>query len=389
MDYQKVALKYKDELLDNVIPFWLAHSRDSKEGGYFSCLDNQGYVYDTDKFTWMQGREIWTFSMLCDRVGMNDEWLDMALHGAKFLQKNGRDAAGNFYFSLNRQGKPLIQPYNIFSDCFASMAFGALHKVHPDPGFAKIAKGTFQNILSRLDNPNGQYNKSYPGTRSLKGFALPMILSNLSIELEHILGAEMVQKLTHDLIHEVMEVFYRKEFGLILENVNSDGTFSDSFDGRLISPGHGIEAMWFMIDLAQRFDDKDLLQKAIKVTLQTLEFAWDEEYGGIYYFMDVKGYPPDKLEWNQKLWWVHCETLVCLAKAIQLTGNPDCKGWFEKVHDYTWSHFKDSEHEEWFGYLQRDGKVLLNLKGGKWKGCFHVPRALYQVWGTLDKIERI
>jgi len=28
----------------------------------------------------------------------------------------------------------------------------------------------------------------------------------------------------------------------------------------------------------------------------------------------------------------------------------------------------------------------LPLKGGKWKGCFHVPRGLYQCWKTLEEI---
>jgi len=49
--------------------------------------------------------------------------------------------------------------------------------------------------------------------------------------------------------------------------------------------------------------------------------------------------------------------------------------------------FKDTKYPEWWGYLNRQGEVLLDLKGGKWKGCFHVPRGLYQVWKTLEKIE--
>lgn len=39
---------------------------------------------------------------------------------------------------------------------------------------------------------------------------------------------------------------------------------------------------------------------------------------------------------------------------------------------------------EWYGYLNRQGEVLLHLKGGKWKGCFHVPRALMEIWKTLE-----
>src|SRR5690606_4330001 len=93
-----------------------------------------------------------------------------------------------------------------------------------------------------------------------------------------------------------------------------------------------------------------------------------------------------QLEWDQKLWWVHVEALVALSKGYQLTGSKACLDWFQKVHDYTWSHFKDQDYPEWFGYLNRRGEVLLPLKGGKWKGCFHVPRALYQCWKTLDTI---
>ncbi|MDD3333186.1 MAG: AGE family epimerase/isomerase, partial [Proteiniphilum sp.] len=70
-----------------------------------------------------------------------------------------------------------------------------------------------------------------------------------------------------------------------------------------------------------------------------------------------------------------------------LTGSMECLTWFDKVHHYTWDHFKDPEHPEWWGYLNRQGEVLLDLKGGKWKGCFHVPRGLYQCWTLLDKID--
>ena len=135
-----------------------------------------------------------------------------------------------------------------------------------------------------------------------------------------------------------------------------------------------------------RLHRPELIEKAKNVTLTMLEYGWDKEFGGIYYFMDRKGYPPQQLEWDQKLWWVHIETLISLLKAYQLTGDKKCLEWFEKVHDYTWNHFKDPEYAEWYGYLNRRGEVLLPLKGGKWKGCFHVPRGLYQCWTVLEEI---
>lgn len=381
---QHFAAQYRDELLNNVIPFWLKYSKDEENGGYFSCLDRDGMVFDTDKFMWLQGRELWCFSMLYDQVEKRPEWLDMALHGADFMQKYGRDAQGNWYFSLTADGRPLMQPYNIFSDCFAMMGFAALDKIKPSEAYREIVQQTFSNILARRDNWKGSYNKAYHGTRPLKNFSLPMILCNLSLEAEHILGSQLVDEFIPGVIQEVMEVFYQPDTGLTLENVQPDGSFSDSFEGRLLNPGHVIEAMWFIMDLGKRLGDQTLIESACDRMLSTLEYGWDHTYGGIFYFLDCKGYPPQQLEWDQKLWWVHVETLVGLAKGYRYTGSEKCKQWFEKVHEYTWQHFKDPEFPEWYGYLNRRGEVLLSLKGGKWKGCFHVPRGLYQVWKVLE-----
>jgi N-acylglucosamine 2-epimerase len=383
----KLSGLYHNELVSNILPFWLTHSKDEQNGGFFTCLDQRGNVFDTDKFMWLQGRGVWCFSYMYNNVEKKQEWLDMALHGANFMEKYGRDKDGNWYFSLTADGKPLVQPYNIFSDCFATMAFAALDKALPNEKYKKIALDTFENIIKRKHNWKGAYNKAYPGTRTLKNFSLPMILCNLSLELEHIIGKERVNSFIPEVINEVMDVFYQPNLGLILENVNEDGSFCDSFEGRVLNPGHAIEAMWFIMDLGKRLNDEALIKKACNIMLHTLEYGWDKEYGGIFYFLDVKGHPPQQLEWDQKLWWVHVEALVALAKGYALTGDERCATWFLKMHDYTWKHFKDAEHGEWFGYLNRRGEVLLPLKGGKWKGCFHIPRALYQVWKTLETIK--
>ncbi|MDD4144511.1 MAG: AGE family epimerase/isomerase [Prolixibacteraceae bacterium] len=385
--FKDLERQYKNELLLNVIPFWQKHSKDSDYGGYFTCLGRYGNVFDTDKFIWLQARQAWMFSTLFNKVEKKDEWLAMAMHGAKFLKKFGHDGEYNWYFSLTREGRPLVQPYNIFSDCFAAMAFGSLFTATGEAEYSKIARVTFENILRRSDNPKGKYNKAVPGTRTLKGFSLPMIICNLSLEIEHLLSTDLVEKTIWEALNEVMEVFYQPDSGLILENVTPEGKFSDSFEGRLLNPGHAIEAMWFIMDLSVRLNRPELAEKAVKIVLDTLNYGWDSQYGGIFYFLDVKGYPPQQLEWDQKLWWVHIETLISLIKGYTLTGNEECLQWFRKVHDYTWSRFPDPGNGEWFGYLNRRGEVLLQLKGGKWKGCFHVPRGLLQVWKTLGTIQ--
>jgi N-acylglucosamine 2-epimerase len=377
-DFKALAELYKTALLNDVIPFWEKYSLDWQQGGYFTCLDREGKVYDTDKFIWLQNRQVWLFSMLYNQLEKREDWLKIAENGANFLAQHGRDTDGNWYFALDRAGNPLVQPYNIFSDCFAAMAFSKYAQASGNEWAKDVALQAYNNVLRRKQNPKGKYNKTYPNTRPMKALAVPMILANLSLEMDWLLPSDKLEQILEATVQEVISDFLDHDQGLIYENVALDGSYIDCFDGRLINPGHGIEAMWFIMDIANRSNNTKMINQAVDVMLNILSFAWDTEYGGLYYFMDAEGHPLQQLEWDQKLWWVHLESLVALAMGYRLTGRESCWEWYQKMHDYAWSHFADPEYGEWFGYLDRHGQVLLNLKGGKWKGCFHVPRALYQ-----------
>ncbi|UCH33322.1 MAG: AGE family epimerase/isomerase, partial [Armatimonadota bacterium] len=384
--FAEYAQLYLTNLLDDVLPFWQKHSLDRECGGYFTCLDRAGDVYDTDKFVWLQAREVWTFSMLYNRFERRDEWLSIARHGAEFLRAHGMDGEGNWYFALDRRGNPLVQPYNIFSDAFAAMAFSQYALATGDEAAKELALTTYHNVWRRKDNPKGKYSKAVPGTRPLRPFAIPMILSNLTLEMEWLLGEEETWGLVDRCVDEVMTLFVDDERGLIFENVLAEGAHCDCFDGRLINPGHGIEGMWFIMDIARRKRDDALIAKCVDLALSILEFGWDKQHGGIFYFLDAEGKPPQQLEWDQKLWWVHLETLVATAMGYLLTGRKECWEWYERVHEYAWERFPDPEYGEWYGYLDRRGEVLLPLKGGKWKGCFHVPRALYECYRLFSEM---
>lgn len=386
MDFKQLAQQYKTELLDKVLPFWLNNSQDHEYGGYFSCLDRDGSVYDTDKFIWLQCREVWMFAKLYNTVEKRAEWLDCAVQGAEFLKKYGHDGQYNWYFAIDREGHPLVEPYNIFSYTFAAIAYGQLSIATGNQEYADIARKTFNIVLSKLDNPKGKWNKAAAGARSLKTFDLPMILCNVSLELEPLIDPDFLQKTIDNCIHEVLDVFYQPQLGLIVEALGKDGELVDCLDGRKMNPGHAIESTWFLMDLGKRLNRPELINKAVEISLAEVEYGWDKEYEGIFYFMDRLGKPRHELEFDQKLWWVHIETLISMLKGYQLTGNKKCLEWFERIHNYTWQHFTDPEYPEWYGYLNRRGEVLLPLKGGKWKGCFHVPRGLMNCWIMLEEL---
>ena len=384
--WQKYETLYRNTLLQDVIPFWEKHSLDRDCGGFFTCLDRSGQVYDEDKFVWLQGRQTWMFAKLYNQLEKNTRWLSVARHGMDFLKRHGRNVEGNWYFAPTRKGEPLTQPYSIFSDCFAAMAFSQYFLATGDPEAGDIARQTYTNIWRRKENPEGPYATAVPEVRPLRAYVLPMILINLALEMEGTVPPDQVDKDLEIVVDEVMSLFLDKQRNLVYEYVAPDGSHPDCIEGRLLNPGHGIEGMWFVMDVARRRGDMELMKRAVDATLSILKVGWDRDYGGIHSFLDALGKPLEKLEWDQKLWWVHLETLVALLMGFASTGRQECWEWFERVHDYSWCHFADPEFGEWFGYLNRKGDVLIPLKGGKWKGCFHVPRALWRCYAELESL---
>ena len=98
--------RFRKELLESCVPFWLTRGTDAEYGGLLNCLDREGKVYSTDKSIWMQGRAAWMFSYLYNNIKKNEEYLKMAKSCLDFLEKYGIDADGRthvFYGDPRRQ----------------------------------------------------------------------------------------------------------------------------------------------------------------------------------------------------------------------------------------------------------------------------------------------
>ena len=78
------ARLYLKELTQEVVPFWEKYSIDRENGGYFTCIDDQHNVFDTDKFVWLQARQQWTFATLYDRLEKNKLGLRLPVLGVIF-----------------------------------------------------------------------------------------------------------------------------------------------------------------------------------------------------------------------------------------------------------------------------------------------------------------
>lgn len=378
--------EFETELFERVIPFWEEHSWDRANGGFWNCLDRTGQVFDTTKYGWLQGRETWLFSKLYRTVEQKPRWLEMARSGAEFLKNKALMNNDRLPFRMTDEGKPVYVQRKIFSECFYVMAMAEYSRASGDESYAREALRMFEKVWEWAFDWSKVGRPSYSGETSLQSLAVPMILMNLIEELTdgraEPFGRELADCQKAFLKH------VKSDEKRVYEFVRPDGSLCLELpEGRQLNPGHAIEAGWFLQHWAERQNNDELSQLAQNVVRWSHAEGWDKERGGLFYFLDARKFSPVQLEWNMKLWWPHCEALYAHLLNFRLTRSAEDWALFETTKNYTFEHFPDRTHGEWYGYLDRDGRVSQSFKGGPYKCAFHVPRALLLCWNTLKALE--
>ena len=381
---EQLMIIHRDGLLDDTVPFWLKHTIDREYGGFLNYMDQDGTILNTDKPVWVLGRLTWLMAFLYNTVEKRPEWLDTSRHGIEFLEKYCFDTDGRMFYEVTRDGRPLRKRRYLFTETFGVIAFSEYSLAAGDEKRLKSARELYSLIIRYYQNPLLLPPKFYPQTRAMKGHAMPMILLATSQTLRRT-GDDLLYENTIDnSLKEIFNHFMHEDVKALLETVGLHGERLDSPEGRCINPGHAIEAGWFIMEEGRHRNDINLINQALKILDWSLEWGWDPEYGGILYFVDIEGKSCDQYEHDMKLWWPHNEALYACLLAYYLTSETKYEEWYERIHQWVYSHFPDGKNGEWFKYLHRDGSVSSTVKGNRWGGPFHLPRMQLNCWKLLE-----
>ncbi|MBN1943284.1 MAG: AGE family epimerase/isomerase [Phycisphaerae bacterium] len=377
---------YRDELLLDTIPFWMNHTIDREYGGFLNYLDRTGDVYCDIKPVWVLGRFTWLLSTLYCEVEKRPEWLQTAKHGIEFIEKYCFDDDGRMYFEVLRDGTPLRKRRYLYSETFASIAFARYAQAAGDEKRLERAKTVFKTLLHYYHNPQLLPPKYEPAFQA-KSHSMAMILIITAQQMRRVWDDPILNETIDHCISEVVNHFMKPEYKALLETVGPNGEFIDTPIGRSVVPGHAIETAWFMLEEARHRGDDSIRDKALDIIDWSLQRGWDEEFGGLLYYVDVLGKPCVQYEHDMKLWWPHNEAIYGTLLAYHMTGKPEYEQWYERLHEYSYSHFPDPEYGDWIKYLHRDGTISVTLKGNSWGGPFHVPRMQLKCWQLLEKMK--
>lgn len=380
------AEKYKEDLTENIMPFWLKNGLDREHGGIYTCLNRDGSLMDTTKSVWFQGRFAFTCSFAYNQVAQNQEWLDAAKSTLDFIEKYCFDENRRMYFEVTADGTPLRLRRYVFSESFAAIAMAEYAAATGDAEYARKALAVFKDMRRFLNTP-GILEPKYLPTVQCQGHSITMIMINVASCIKKVIEDPELDIQIDESVHALRTYFMHPEFKALLETVGPDGEFIDTLSGRTINPGHCIETAWFLFDVAEaRGGDKELTDLALTILDWSWDWGWDEQYGGIINFRDCKNLPSQDYAQDMKFWWPQTEAIIATLYAYKLTGNERYLKMHRMISDWTYAHFPDSEYGEWYGYLHRDGSVAQPAKGNLFKGPFHIPRMMTKAYTLCQEI---
>lgn len=376
---------YREDLVQNIMPFWMKYGLDTENGGVYTCVDRNGELMDTTKSVWFQGRFAYTCCFAYNNIERRQEWLDAAKQTIDFIEVHCFDTDRHMFFEVTADGKPLRKRRYVFSESFAAIAMAEYSKATGDRTYAEKAMQIFREMRKRLTTP-GLLEPKYLPTVEMKGHSITMILINVANVLKQVIDDPELDEQTDQSLESLIKNFAHPEFKALLETVGPNGEFIDSINGRLINPGHCIETSWFLMDVAERRGDKKLLEFALQILDWSWDWGWDDEFGGIINFRDCKGYPQQDYSQDMKFWWPQTETIIANLYAYKLTGDEKYLKRHRQISEWTYAHFPDHEYGEWYGYLHRDGSVAQAAKGNIFKGPFHIPRMMIRSFMLCNEI---
>lgn len=375
--------RYRKDLAEDIMPFWLKNGLDRVNGGVYTCVDRDGTLIDGTKSVWFQGRFAFVCSFAYNTIEKNPEWLAAAKSTIDFIEAHCFDSDGRMYFEVTADGTPLRKRRYVFSETFAAIAFAEYAKASGDNSYAEKALKLFKDVRRFVSEP-GFMPPKYLDTLQAKGHSLVMILINTASRIREVIKDPILDVQIEESVKSLKD-FMKPEFKALLETVGTNGEFIDTCNGRTINPGHCIETAWFLLEEAKhRGWDKALTEQAITILDWSWEWGWDKQYGGIINFRDCRNLPAQDYSQDMKFWWPQTEAIIATLYAYEATGDDKYLIMHKQISEWTYAHFPDHECGEWYGYLHRDGTVAQPAKGNIFKGPFHIPRMMIKSYALCD-----
>ncbi|HTG71354.1 MAG TPA: AGE family epimerase/isomerase [Candidatus Udaeobacter sp.] len=392
---QQWLASIKQELESNILSFWMEHTLDEKNGGFYGFISrdltvNQG----AGKSLVLNTRILWTFASAY-RITGNESYLKIAERAYRYVNEYFTDQQyGGLYWMIDAEGKPAETKKQVYGQAFAIYAFSEYYRATGSEAALQQAielfhtlerysydqeyKGYFE-ALTRDWQETGDNSLSEKDLNEKKSMNTHLHVMEGYTNLYRVWKSDEL----HAKLKELIEI-------TIKHIINEDNAhfilfFDEQWNRKSehISYGHDIEGSWLLVEAAEVLGDEALLASARAIAIRMAEATLNEGVDGDGGLFNEAG--PEGLIDTDKDWWPQAEAVVGFYNAYQLTGDEKYREAAVRSWQFIESFIVDKEHGEWHWSVKRDGSPSGNIeKASPWKCPYHNGRACFEMIERLS-----
>jgi mannose/cellobiose epimerase-like protein (N-acyl-D-glucosamine 2-epimerase family) len=388
---QGLLKDYRYWLFDDFLPFMDKYVIDHELGGFMCAVDRDGTQVNSDKSAWYEGRGIWTYSYLYNKLDKNPKYLDTARKSVDFIMKIRPSGDERWPSSFRKDGAPVPGNADIYGDLFIANGLQEYAKAKGNERYWDQAKDILIRRMKTFDSPDYEYVVSYavpsgstpPPIKAPSVLGHWMVIINLTTQMLEMKHDREVEAIADRAVDAIMNRHFNPDFSLQNEVINHDLTRNPDY-AKFSYLGHAIETYWMVLHEAVRRKDRGLWDTTVQRFKRHVEVAWDNVYGGAFralYNVDENQWAVDKVTWLQE------EILIGTIFMIEHTGDEWAKQWFSN----TWAYAMEKLILKPYGFplwvSSGDRKITFVRHVSRCEH-FHHPRHLMQNIISLNNIIR-
>jgi mannobiose 2-epimerase len=380
----------KDELVTNILPFWMTKMIDSEHGGFYGRIDGSGIVHkDADKGCVLNARILWTFSAAY-RILEDPEYLKTAGRAKDYLLKYFFDKAnGGVFWLLDNRGNVKDGKKQIYAQAFAIYGLTEYYRITNDKQCLDKAIGLFRLIENysfdqKLDGYSeafsmewgtiGDLRLSSKDANEKKTMNTHLHILEAYTNLYRIWKDDLLQKQLKGLLGVFTDKFVNNQTYNL--NMFFDEEWNDKTD--LVSYGHNIESSWLLFEAARVLGQPSVIKKLKAICLKIADSSKEGLLpdGGMIYELFLGAGKTD----TDRHWWVQAETILGFLNAFELSGKEEYLNLSLNVWKFISDNIIDRKNGEW--YWSVDNNLQPNLKddkAGLWKCPYHNSRMCLEI----------
>ncbi|MBN1887734.1 MAG: AGE family epimerase/isomerase [Thermoflexales bacterium] len=380
------------ELRGNILPFWVAHTVDAQNGGFYGALSNDLRVLnDVPRSAVVCARVLWTYAAAYRLYG-DPAYLRMSRHAYDYLTHAFWDGDyGGVYWAVDAAGRPVNDRKHTYAQAFSVYGLAEYYRATGEAESLELAQQIFHLIERHSFDAINLGNIECRGRawEAVDDMRLSHHEPNCRKSMNTLLHVmEAYRNLLRVWDVDELRVKLAGLVGVFLERVIDPHThhlrlfFDDEWRPQppaITSFGHDIEASWLLVEAAEVMGNSTLgWARDVAVRMADTTYREALEPGGGVAYEVHEGRRND-----DRHWWVHAEAVVGLYNAYQLSEREEFALAAHTCWEYIERHFVDRTHGDWFKILDSQGRPYDHHKIGPWECPYHHARACFEMLGRL------